>query len=510
MPSVDAPENFGGQFDMAYPWQAVLKVDPGNEIANIYKAYTDIVDPSLPPTRIVAYPYGRHPRDMNNIPDRHFEAPRNAPDWAVYFRVFQTHRNRIITWWRAHQRSDGQVGGGWNDDTLIFSRSFGDMILDSNPDALALYNRVFDGFDKTNYFKDGYCRIFPIDRLHNGDFVRERYKSLIYNLGDPRSAVWAMEEAWHWGKPDKTPMNYGDGRCFLFGKDVLEWYWGKRKVDTPYRLTNRPAVVEELRKAAIVSNDITLWRFTEAWVHTDDQSQYGSGQMENVLLGGWGINSKSNDSNITITLGVGWLEGGGPETGRLVEYSGNDGFQTSIYSFSAHEKQVTVRFYRLDPGTYEVSLKADKDGNGSYETVLVEKQQDFRRFDTFSFILPPKVPVFFDVKQTKKAPDPGDLPDLAVSSYFIERNGSDVVVTVYNIGNAPSGAFTVSLVDEKNAVISQVRVNSLDGSGDFVPKKATVTFPKIRRKGTYKIVVDREDAVREIYEGNNSAEFLNK
>ena len=193
-----------------------------------------------------------------------------------------------------------------------------------------------------------------------------------------------------------------------------------------------------------------------------------------------------------------------------MEYSGNDGFQTSIYSFSAHEKQVTVRFYRLDPGTYEVSLKADKDGNGSYETVLVEKQQDFRRFDTFSFILPPKVPVFFDVKQTKKAPDPGDLPDLAVSSYFIERNGSDVVVTVYNIGNAPSGAFTVSLVDEKNAVISQVRVNSLDGSGDFVPKKATVTFPKIRRKGTYKIVVDREDAVREIYEGNNSAEFLNK
>lgn len=507
MPSVDAPENFGGQYDMAYPWQAVLKVDPGNKIANIYKAYTDLVDLSLPPPRNVAYPYGRYPRDMNNVPDRYFDAPSNAPDWAIYFREFQTYRNRIITWWRAHQRSDGQVGGGWNDDTLIFSRSFGDMILDSNPDALALYNRVFDGFDKTNYFKDGYCRISPIDRLHNADFVRERYKSLIYNLGDPRSAVWAMEEAWHWDKPDKTPMNYGNGGGFLFGKDVLEWYWGKRKIDAPYRLTNRPAVVEELRKAAIVNNDTTLWRFTEAWVHTDDQSQYGSGQMENVLLGGWGINSRSNDSNITITLGVGWLEGGGPETGRLVEYSGNDGFQTAMYSFSTHEKPVTVCFYRLEPGTYVVSLKADEDNNGSYETVLVNEEQDFRRFDTFSFTLPPQVPVFFDVKQIKKAPDPGALPDLAVSSYFVERKGSDVVVTIYNIGNAPSGAFTVSVVDEKSAVISQVRVNSLDGSGDFVPKKATVTFPKVPRKGIYRIAVDPEDIVREIYEGNNSVVF---
>ncbi len=72
--------------------------------------------------------------------------------------------------------------------------------LDSDPDARILYNNVFDGFDRSNLFKDGYCRIYPMDRLHNGDFIRERYKSLIYNLGDPRSATWAMEEAWRWEK----------------------------------------------------------------------------------------------------------------------------------------------------------------------------------------------------------------------------------------------------------------------------------------------------------------------
>ena len=170
MPDVDAPVNFGGMFDMAYPWQAVLKMDPGNKVANIYRAYTDIVDPSAQPRMRIAYPQGRYPADMNDVTVPKYDAPAGAPDWAVYFRHFQSFRNRLVTWWRHHQRSDGQAGGGWNDDTLIFSRAFGDMPLDSNDDALALYNNTFNGFDKTNYFKGGYCRIYPIDRLHNGGF----------------------------------------------------------------------------------------------------------------------------------------------------------------------------------------------------------------------------------------------------------------------------------------------------------------------------------------------------
>ncbi|MBN1293650.1 MAG: LamG domain-containing protein [Candidatus Latescibacteria bacterium] len=506
MPDVDAPVNFGGQFDMAYPWQAVLKLFPGNETANIYRAYTDLLDPDLPPRQSVAYPQGRYPADMSTLPEKQYSAPRNAPEWAVYFREFQTFRNKIVTWWRQHQRSDGQVGGGWNDDTLIFSRAFGDMPLDSNPDALTLYNKAFNGFDTTNYFKDGYCRIHPIDRLHNGDFVRERYKSFIYNLGDPRSAVWAMEEAWHWGKPDKTPINYGDGRAFLFGKDVLEWYWGKRSAERPYRLANLPQMTGELRKSAAAANDTTLWRYTEAWCHTDDQSPYGVDNLLDVLLGGWGYNPRKNDSNVAITVGVGWIEGGGPDMGRLVEYSGSDGLEICLYSFMAHEKTVTMRCYRLDPGTYTVSLKADKDGNGSYETTLSDSQRTFNRFDRFSFVMPPQVPVHLDVKQVSKAPDQGNLADLAVSSFYVEQSGSNAVVTAHNIGCAPSGAFEVSLVVD-DVVVSTVQVDSIPGSEDFVPKPVKVTLPKVPKNGQYSIVIDRDNKVKEIYEENNTVEM---
>lgn len=499
LPDVDAPTNFGGMFDMAYPWQAVLKISPGDRIANIYKIYGT-----------GKYTRGGLPADMTNIPDRKFEAPSNAPDWAVYFREFQTFRGKIATWWRHHQRSDGQAGGGWNDDTLIFSRAFGDMMLDSNPDALALYNNVFDGFDKTNYFKDGYCRIYPIDRLHNGDFVRERYKSLIYNLGNPKCAVWATEEAWHWGKKDKTPVNYGNGKAFLFGKDVLEWYWGRRRSDTPYKLNNRENLIETLRKAAIVNDDTALWRFTEAWVHTDSQGQYGSGSMLNMLLGGWGRSPGRNDPsynerNINITIGVGWLKGGGPQLARLVEYSGNDGLKVSMYSFDRFDRKVVARLYRLDPGSYKVTLRSDMDGDGAYETVVSESEETFRRFDRLEMQVPPKVPVYLEVIQLKADPDPGDLPDLAISGDFVEFTASSLTVTVHNIGSAPSGRFTVSVLCPRGDELKTVEVESIPGSADFVPKKVDVSIPNLPRHPFYQIKVDSENKIKEIFEENNEA-----
>jgi hypothetical protein len=501
MPDVDAPKNFGGMFDMAYPWQAVLKVNPGDRIANIYKAYAS-----------GEFFRGRWPTDMNNVPDRKFDAPSNAPGWAVHFRHFQDFREKIITWWRHHQRSDGQLGGGWNDDTVMLSRAFGDMPLDSNPDALALYNNVFDGFDKTNYFKDGYCRVYPMDRLHTGDFVRGRYNSLIYNLGDPRSATMAMEEAWHWQKPDKTPLNYEDGKSFLFGKDVLEWYWGKRRVEEPYRLIDRQEVIDALRKAAVVSDDARLWRFTEAWTHTDDQSQYCVNNFVNgmldILLGGWSTGEPRQDSNVNITVGIGWIEGGGPQLARLVEYSGNTALKVSIYSFDEFERKVVARLFRLDPGLYEISLTADQDGDGAYESVVSRNQVALRRFDTITLLVPPKVPVFLELTRIQAYQFPGDQPDLATSSYYVKKQGSSLVATVHNIGCAPSGPFTVSLLDHAGREITTKQLDSLPPAADFVPKTVDVVFPNLPDCPRYQIRVDMENSIREIFEENNTAIYI--
>ena len=387
------------------------------------------------------------------------------------------------------------------------------MILDSPPDARILYNMVFEGFDRTNLFKDGYCRITPMDRLHNGDFIRERYKSLIYNLGDPRSAVWAMEEAWHLNKPEQTPLNYGDGSAFLFGKNVLEWYWGRKRVEKPYRLENREALIAKLRRASESWNDTTFWRFTEARVHTDDQSPYGSDIMHNLINGGFGVRDKAKGvyyTHVTITLGVGWLEGGGADLARLVEYSGNDGLKIRMYSFDAFDRKVTARLYRLDSGTYSVTLRADSDGDGSYETPVSEERLHLERFGRLTVSVLPQSPVLLEVKQIESDPLPGALPDLAISDYYITQQGGTLNVTVHNIGCAASGQFDISVLDSDNRVLKTVTAGPIESPLDYVPKVVTVNIPGLPEREVYQVVVDRENTIREIFEENNAVEYVTK
>ncbi|MFC1509048.1 LamG-like jellyroll fold domain-containing protein [Candidatus Omnitrophota bacterium] len=503
-PDIDSPENFNGPFDMVYPWQAVLKVNPMNSLANIYRELVTN-----------GHNKNRFPAAETQYSSQNFNAPENAPDWAAYFRKFRSFRDRIITWWRLHQRSDGQAGGGWNDDTLLFASDHGreggysDMILDSKPDTRILYNNIFDGFDRTNLFKGGYCRITPMDRLHNGDFIRERYKSLIYNLGDPRSAVWALEEAWHWEKPDKTPVNYGDGSAFLFGKNVLEWYWNKQRVNEPYELEDRDGLIKKLREAAGACNDTTFWRFTGARVHTDDQSPYGSDIMHTMLNGGFGIRDKGGGvyyTHVKITLGVGWIQGGDADCARLVEYSGNDGLRIQMYSFDSFDREVIARLYRMDTGRYSVTMRSDGDGDGRFETTVFDHEENLRRFGRLTFTIPPKIPIVLEVRQIEKEPESGSLPDLAISSYYVKKEDKSLVVTVHNIGSSPSGKFTVSALTSDGTVVKTVKVESIDAPLDFVPRFVDVRLSGLTAGNSYRIVIDREDAVREIFEENNAVD----
>ena len=496
MPDVDAPENFGGPFDMMYPWQAVMKVNKGNRLAKIYRDYGT-----------GKFNRRGHPTDMSLLETTPIpEEYKSAPEWAWYFKKFQTFRNQIVTWWRHHQRSDGQAGGGWNDDTLIFSRTFGDLPYDSNPDALALYNNVFEGFDKTNYFKDGYCRIHPIDRLHNGDFVRERYKSLVYNLGEPRSATWAMEEAWHWGKPDKTPINYGNGKAFLFGKDVLEWYWGRRRVDAPFQISEktRQSYTNSLKQAADAAVETALWRYTEAWVHTDDQYPLGTGNMQNMISGGFSRGENHEQSHVTITIGIGWIQGGGHDLARMVEYSGNDSLKVRMYSFDKFDRNATIRLYRLDPGKYNVTLHTDNDRDGTFETMVSEEDVTLVRFDRLDFKIPPQVPSYLEVKQIKADPLPGDLPDLAISPYFVKKEGNTLSLTIHNIGCAPTGPFTCRVHDSQGNILQATKVASLGSPTDFVSKKVTLLVPNLPESEKYFVVLDPNNEVKEIFEENNT------
>jgi len=478
-PDIMNPHTFGGQFDSVMPAMAVQRALPHSRLAEYY------VDWAKP-----KYHWGSFVDAEKNFPIKDIEVPESVPRWAFLQHRIQNFRYRIIDWLTANQNQDGQFGGGWNDDTLILRGKL-DIPLDSCDRARDIFLKVYEGLDRTQIFGDGYCRIHPIDRLHNGDFVRERYRALIYKPGDPFIVRRALQTAWHWDKPESTPINYGGGKPFLFDKNILEWYWGSNVPVKAYRTASEDVIDTNLSRLASYCDDILYHRYTEARIHTDSQTIYNERYITRMILGG------SADASISAA----WTEGGGEDLARWVTYADSVKFECRMFSFDPLQRKVTARLCRIQPGTYEIKLS--KDSGGVPGMVLYTMDKKMKRFDTFSFYVPSKTPVLLTVRQIKKDKNPGPYPDLALAVYGCERRGSTLRVRVSNLGAVPSKKSSVRIYNDKGKKIAEEKIPVIEAPVDFTEKSVYVEFDGLPEEGTVRVVVDPRNKLDEILEENN-------
>jgi hypothetical protein len=180
-----------------------------------------------------------------------------APDWAVYMRDYNRKRHAIGNWWAGRQNPDGQIGGGWNDDTLLL-RGLTDLFYDGNEKVRALHDAIHTGFEHTHIYRDGFCNIYPMDPLHIADFISERFKTVVHNLGQPHAAEREMESAWRLGKPEETPVNYVGGYAFHSSVNVFNWYWGNDMPGEPYVSKPLEELAGEFRRYTSVLDEYYL------------------------------------------------------------------------------------------------------------------------------------------------------------------------------------------------------------------------------------------------------------
>ncbi len=478
-PDIMKPYALGGQFDSVMPAMAVLRALPGSKRASYY------VEWAKP-----KYYWGSFADPEKNFPIKDIAVPPGVPRWAHLQKLIQNFRYRIIDWLAAHQNEDGQFHGGWNDDTLIL-RGRPDTALDSCDHARDLILKVFEGLDRTNLFGGGYCRIYPIDNLHNGDFVRERFRTNIFKLGDPFIYRRSLETAWRWGKPDETPINYGEGRPFLFDKNILEWYWGMNTPEKPYASPAASTLDTNLSRLASYLDDSLFYRFTDARIHTDASTIYNEAYIVRMILGG----------NADQSISAAWPSGGGEDISRWVTYADNSRLECRMFSFDPLPREVTARLFRIDRGTYEVTVSADNDGKPG--EVFSRRELDLKRFDTVTVEVPSKTPVLLTVNRIREGAAPGPLPDLAVADYDCVREGGSLQVRVSNLGAAPSRETIVRLYDEEGGLRGEAALPPIDAPTDFVEKSLWLTFNNVPTGIPVRVLVDPDNRVDEIFKENN-------
>ena len=487
--TLEEPYCFGGPFDILLPALAVKRVKPDHFVSNfmIRMSGPDFND--------------GHRIDKSTVPLLTITDTDGAPDWAVYMRDFNVKRHAVADWWVKRQNPDGQMGGGWNDDTLFMSFHQPDLPLDGNDNARAIIDSVHTKFEMTGLFKDGYCRIYPIDRMHTGDFISERYNTFVNNLGQAHAAEREMESARRLGHPDETPVNYAQGIAFKTSVNVFNWYWGSDVPEEPYISKPLDELTEEFRLYASLFDDYRWYRLTESNVHRDDYIPYGAYQMYEYMLGG----KRGARWDAHLKLAVMWPSGGGPEVARIIKRADDTTVEALCYSFADTKRDLAMRLCRIDDGRYRIGLYADPGGQGRPGDAIWETESDLMRFDTVTLPVPPKRPVVIKVELIEAHNRLAKLPDLVIDPWEAHRKGSSVTAVIHNLGNGAAENIVVRLFEGENPV-QEKTIQKLDAPTDFVAKRTEVTFTGVSQSRNLKVVIDPDNKIKEIFEENNRAE----
>ncbi|NND06158.1 MAG: hypothetical protein HKN87_07250 [Saprospiraceae bacterium] len=483
--TLDAPYCYGGPFDMILPALAIHRTKPDHFIANylIRMCGPDFKD-------------GK-PRDPQKTPLITVQNPLQAPGWALYQHDFNMKREAIVDWWIDHQNSDGQLGGGWNDDVLFLSSHQPDLPLDGNENARFLIDATHKGLEKTNYFKDGYCNIYPMDRMHIGDFISERYNAVVNNLGQAYAFERELESARRLEDPQITPINYfADG--FKSSVNVMHWFWGKDVPTKPYVSKRLAELTKEFRLYDSALDDFAFYRFTESNVHRDDFSPYGANNMYTYLLGG----RRGTRLDAHLRLAVMWPSGGGAQLPRVVLYADDERFEAVAYSFDNRHRDLKMRLCRISDGHYRIGIYEDPSGMGMQGKKLWEIERDVNRFDIVSLPIPPQKPVLIKVEMITAKERPEALPDLAVDIWDAVHEKDTIACVIHNLGNAAAENIIVRLSDG-DVVLGEQTIDRIAAPIDFVAKRKTIIFDGITYTGNLHITIDPESSIDEILSDNN-------
>jgi len=150
----------------------------------------------------------------------------------------------------------------------------------------------------------------------------------------------------------------------------------------------------------------------------------------------------------------------------------------------------------------------DRDDDGlidAAKALLRREEARLGRFSTLEFEVPPQENIAVRIDLIKAEERPSALPDLAIHPVKdIGQENDRWKVRVHNIGDAPATNFSIEVLDAAGRVIGHQVVPNLSAPLDFVPKTVDITFD-LSGSDWQKIVVDGENKMREIYEGNNEA-----
>lgn len=193
------------------------------------------------------------------------------------------------------------------------------------------------------------------------------------------------------------------------------------------------------------------------------------------------------------------------------------------YQFGHRAARPEIRFWRLEPGKYDLRVTIDTDQDGKPDAVALEivPFEYVRRLDSVRFDLPPQKNCLLTVVQTERlAPLPERMADVAITARDLVLSSDPVrgrkcrgELTVHNIGSADAQEVEIRITalaegEERTKAFVSETLATLPFPADLEAKTATIPFtwfPAASGPVRLQAEVSCGDGAPEIYLGNNVA-----
>lgn len=267
-------------------------------------------------------------------------------------------------------------------------------------------------------------------------------------------------------------------------------------------LGDKAALIEALKRdIAELQRFRTM--YTDAEVFTDRVFLDAITNAAICYTGGFATRNKYNH-----THALSW-EGFGTEYAALVLAARRDRVKCLIYNFRNQPTQGLVRFWTLDHGLYRVTLGPDTNGDDQADELVRDDEAEVARATPLPLVLPPKMVMVLELIQTEALDDILNRPDLAIAARECVVQGGLLSGFVHNIGSASAPQFAVALESVGGQRIATLNLGPLPAPLDLEPKRIPFSFNIVGRETRpYKVILDPDRLVPEIYEENNEAVVL--
>ena len=211
------------------------------------------------------------------------------------------------------------------------------------------------------------------------------------------------------------------------------------------------------------------------------------------------------------THAISW-QGMSPDFAAWVLEADAKSLSLMAYNFEQAAQQGAITLWRLEPGTYRVTIGPDADEDGVPDEATSTRELALSKGSALDVELPPRTTVALRIEQIEASgEDYYARPDLAIcpQDTVISEDATTITARVHNIGGGEAPQFTVIARGDDGKPDLTATAGPLEAPSDCNPRVVELTFevPDDRRGRQFTVIVDPEDVVTELYEANNTVEL---